>query len=98
MSILPLPYGRRRRKAQTTRRARRVLLLAVVGCFAIVGGATAAFVAFDPFGNEQVGGTYANGVLLPTNQWISPLGTRVFQDDARLITSSLHGVPVRRAS
>ena len=27
--------------------------------------------------------------LLPTNQWISPLGTRLFQDNARIITSSI---------
>jgi YVTN family beta-propeller protein len=66
-----------------------VLLLAILGCFAMVGAATAAIVAFDPFGNEQVEGTYANGVLLPTNQWVSPLGSRVFQDNARLLTSSL---------
>jgi YVTN family beta-propeller protein len=66
-----------------------VLLLAIAACFAVVGVATAAIVAFDPFGNEQVEGTYANGVLLPTNQWISPLGTRLFQDNARLLTSSI---------
>jgi YVTN family beta-propeller protein len=66
-----------------------VLILATLACFAIVGGAAAAFVAFDPFGNEQVEGTYANGVLLPTNQWISPLGTRLFTDSARLLTSSI---------
>ena len=32
---------------------------------------------------------YANGVLLPTNQWVSPLGTRIFQDNARIVTSSI---------
>jgi YVTN family beta-propeller protein len=89
LSILPLPYGRKRRQARQSRPARRVLLLAILGCFAVVGAATAAIVAFDPFGNEQVEGTYANGVLLPTNQWVSPLGARVFQDNARLLTSSL---------
>ena len=90
MSILPLPRGRRHREAQPKRRhAGRVLLAAVVVCFAAVGAATAAVVAFNPFGTEEVGQTVANGVLLPTNQWISPLGTRVFQDNARIITSSL---------
>jgi YVTN family beta-propeller protein len=64
-------------------------VLAIVGCFAVVGGAAAALVAFNPFGTEQVAGTYANGVLLPTNQWVSPLGTRLFTDNARIITSSL---------
>jgi YVTN family beta-propeller protein len=66
-----------------------VLLVAVVLCFAAVGAATAAVVAFNPFGTDQVEGTYANGVLLPTNQWVSPLGTRLFQDNARLVTSSV---------
>jgi YVTN family beta-propeller protein len=91
VSILPLPYGKKRREARNPgpRRARRVLLLAIVGCFAAVGVATAALVAFNPFGNQQVEGTYANGVLLPTNQWISPLGTRAFTDNARILTSSL---------
>ncbi len=45
--------------------------------------------SFSPFGNEQVGSTYANGVLLPTNQWISPLGKRLFLDNARIVTSSI---------
>ncbi|HEX3615546.1 MAG TPA: alkaline phosphatase family protein [Solirubrobacteraceae bacterium] len=66
-----------------------MLLLAILSCFVIVGAATATIVAFDPFGTEQVEGTYANGVLLPTNQWVSPLGTRLFQDNARLLTSSI---------
>ena len=91
MSILPLPYGRRRqeRKARPRRRASRVLLAAVVACLALVGAATAAVVAFNPFSDQKVGGTYANGVLLPTNQWVSPLGTRLFLDNARIVTSSI---------
>jgi YVTN family beta-propeller protein len=51
--------------------------------------ATAALVGIDPFGNQRVGQTYANGVLLPTNQWVSPAGKRVFNDNARLLTSSI---------
>src|SRR5579875_803174 len=91
VSILPLPYGRRRRQSRTSRprRASRVLVGAVVGCLATVGVATAAVIAFNPFSNQQVGSTYANGVLLPTNQWVSPLGKRLFQDNARIITSSI---------
>jgi YVTN family beta-propeller protein len=60
-----------------------------VTCLAMVGAATAAVVAFNPFSDQQVGGTYANGVLLPTNQWVSPLGTRLFLDNARIVTSSI---------
>jgi YVTN family beta-propeller protein len=91
VSILPVPSGWRRTRAQNSgpRHARRVLVLAVLACFAVVGGAAAAFVAVDPFGNEQVEGSYANGVLLPSNQWVSPLGSRVFTDNARILTSSL---------
>ncbi len=46
---------------------------------ALVGGITTAALAQGGdagFGNEQVGQTYANGILLPTNQWINPAGTR----------------------
>ncbi len=91
MSILPLPYGRRQRqkRASGPRRASRALLIAALACLATVGAATAAVFAFSPFGGEQVGGTYANGVLLPTNQWISPLGNRLFLDNARIVTSSI---------
>ena len=44
----------------------------------------------SPFGDQQVGGTYANGILLPTQQWIKPIGTRVLTDkDGRLLSSSI---------
>ncbi|HTW12606.1 MAG TPA: bifunctional YncE family protein/alkaline phosphatase family protein, partial [Solirubrobacteraceae bacterium] len=63
----------------------------MTACFAVVGVATAGVFwwSFNPFADQQVGQSYANGVLLPTNQWISPLGTRLFTDDARIITSSI---------
>ena len=35
----------------------------------------------SPFGDQQVGGTYANGILLPTQQWIKPIGSRVLLTD-----------------
>jgi YVTN family beta-propeller protein len=91
VSILPLAYRRRSRNADPGRPglSRKTLLAAVVVCLALAGAATAAVAVFNPFGTETVEGTYANGVLLPTNQWVSPLGTRVFQDNARIITSSI---------
>ena len=58
----------------------------------VIGAATAAAFrgfGFDPFGTQQVGLTYANGVLLPTNQWISPLGTRILDNQERLVSSTL---------
>ncbi len=91
--MLPLPHRRRRREARppSRRHARAVLVMAVLACFAVVGAATAAVFSSDhsPFSDQQVGQSYANGVLLPTNQWVSPLGTRVFSDNARLLTSSI---------
>ncbi len=94
MSIHPFRYGRRKAFGDHTwggRRARRTLIAAIVACFAIVGAATAGVFAFayNPFSDQQVGQSYANGVLLPTNQWVSPLGSRLFQDNARIITSSI---------
>ncbi len=63
-------------------------------CVAVVGVASAAVGGFNPFGTEQVSQTYANGILLPTNQWISPLGTRIVdgsatQQGARLVSSAI---------
>jgi YVTN family beta-propeller protein len=63
---------------------------ALTSSVALVGVASAAIGGFSPFGNQQVGQTYANGVLLPTNQWISPLGSRLTLDNsARLVSSTL---------
>ena len=44
----------------------------------------------SPFGGEQVGQTYANGILLPTNQWIKPAGTRALVvDNGRMLSSAI---------
>ncbi len=92
MSIFSFHHGRRASGAHRPgrRRARNVLIASVVTCFAIVAAATAGvFFSYNPFSDQQVEQSYANGVLLPTNQWVSPLGTRLFQDNARIITSSI---------
>jgi YVTN family beta-propeller protein len=70
-------------------RGRTALAAAVTTCAAVVGVAAAAIGGFNPFGDQQVGQTYANGVLLPTNQWITPLGTRVLDNNARLVSSTI---------
>jgi YVTN family beta-propeller protein len=71
------------------RRGRVAIVAALVSCVALVGVASAAIGGFNPFGNQQVGQTYANGVLLPTNQWISPLGTRILDSSERLVSSTI---------
>ena len=71
------------------RRGRVAIVAALVSCVALVGVASAAIGGFNPFGNQQVGQTYANGVLLPTNQWISPLGTRFLDNNERLVSSTI---------
>ena len=70
-------------------RARFALLVALGTLVLVVGVASAAIGGFNPFGHGRVGVRYANGVLLPTNQWVSPLGRRVLDDRERLISSSL---------
>jgi YVTN family beta-propeller protein len=79
-------FGSRRRHVH---RGRTAVVAAVAACVALVGVASAAVGGFNPFGNGQVGSTYANGLLLPTNQWISPLGTRILDNNARLVSSTI---------
>jgi YVTN family beta-propeller protein len=76
------------------RRALRLLVAAGASLALLAGAGGVALAATSgggsPFGDEQVGGTYANGILLPTQQWIKPIGTRVLVDhDGRLLSSSI---------
>ena len=61
------------------RRALRLLIAAGASLTLLTGPALLPWprlrVRRIPFGDEQVGGTYANGILLPTQQWIKPIGT-----------------------
>ncbi|HYB31281.1 MAG TPA: alkaline phosphatase family protein [Solirubrobacteraceae bacterium] len=87
--------------SKTTRRLARgrvAIALALVSCVVMVGVASAAIGGFNPFGDQQVSQTYANGILLPTNQWISPLGKRILDNEgtggtgqvgARLVSSTI---------
>jgi YVTN family beta-propeller protein len=76
------------------RRTIRVITAACASLAVVAGLATSAVAASlsssggSPFGDEQVGGTYANGILLPTQQWIKPIGTRVMVDPYGRFTSS----------
>ena len=72
-------------------RGRALLILATVAValLAAVGAGIAAVANVGPFGNSEVGQTTAQGTLLPSNQWVTPLGTRILDNSARLVSSSI---------
>ncbi|MBS1882362.1 MAG: bifunctional YncE family protein/alkaline phosphatase family protein [Actinobacteria bacterium] len=61
----------------------------VVAFFAVVGVAGAALTGWSPFGTEEVGQIVNGAVLLPTNQWISPIGNRIEDPKAKIESSTL---------
>jgi len=63
--------------------------LLVFAFLAIVGVASAALGGFDPFGSDEVGQVVNGAVLLPTNQWISPIGRRIEDQKGRLQSSAI---------
>ena len=75
----------------THRRAFRAIIAAGVAVVMTAGFATAAVAgAFSGgFGTSQVGTSNADGILLPTNQRIKPVGTRVLINNGRLLSSSI---------
>jgi YVTN family beta-propeller protein len=80
------------RKSDTRLNVRRKRVGAVaflLALLAAVGVASAAFGVFNPFGSEEVGQSYNGATLLPTNQWISPIGTRIEDPYGRIISSTL---------
>ena len=75
----------------THHRAVRVLTAASVAVVMVAGLTTAAVagVFAGGFGTSQVGTSNAQGVLLPTNQRIKPIGSRLLIDNGRLLSSSI---------
>lgn len=69
--------------------------LIVVVCLAVAGGAVAMARIGNPFGQYRVGQTVNGRVLLASNQWIAPLGSRILVDNSngntnvRLVSSML---------
>jgi YVTN family beta-propeller protein len=57
-------------------------------CLATAGLAVADAV-FNPFDSHQVGENVDGRILLPSNQWISPVGTRILVNNGRITSSSL---------
>jgi YVTN family beta-propeller protein len=85
---------RRRLMSARWRHEHRRVLRLVAGAgisLSLVSGLATAVAAgvTGGFGDEQVGSTYANGILLPTNQWIKPIGTRLLVSNGRLPSSSI---------
>ncbi len=75
---------RRRRQ-----RSRILLVLCAIALLSAVGVASARLADGPSFGDAQVGQHVKGAILLPTNQWISPLGHRILDDKARLVSSTL---------
>ncbi|MGZ4294639.1 MAG: YncE family protein, partial [Solirubrobacteraceae bacterium] len=72
-------------------RLRVALVLAAVAvtATAAIGVAVATVTGANPFASHRVGQTVNGAILLPTNQWISPVGTRILDRNARLVSSTL---------
>jgi YVTN family beta-propeller protein len=70
-------------------RGRLIAIAVAVACLAVAGVASAAIGGLGPFGSSQVGQTINGATLLPTNQWISPLGKRIQVNNGRLVSSTL---------
>ncbi len=70
---------------QSRRRGRLAIAAGVATCVVAVGAASAAVGGWGPFGNNQVGETINGATLLPTNQWISPLGSRILVDGSQTL-------------
>src|ERR1035441_1208451 len=72
------------------RRAFRAMAGAGISVAMIAGFGTAAVAAgvISGFGDSQVGTSNADGILLPTNQRIKPIGSRLLVDNGRLLSSS----------
>jgi YVTN family beta-propeller protein len=71
-------------------RSRRLGAVAVLVAFvALVGVASAELGGINPFGSDEVGQTYHGALLLPTNQWISPIGDRIEDSNGRIVSSTL---------
>jgi YVTN family beta-propeller protein len=84
-----LPVRASRNRARIRRRRVVALSLLAIALLVVVGGATAALTGVDPFGSDEVGQLVNGAILLPTNQWISPIGDRIEDEHARIQSSAL---------
>jgi YVTN family beta-propeller protein len=79
---------RHRLKGALTRRA---LITTVVGGLIVgtAGLAAAAALSGGSFGNGRVGQDTGRGILLPSNQWVKPVGERVLVAGGRMPSSTI---------
>jgi YVTN family beta-propeller protein len=81
------PFSKRWRRA---RKPGLKAMASIGASMAVIGGLGAvAAAASGDFGNGRVGTTYPQGILLPTNQYINPVGSRLLVNDGRLLSSSI---------
>jgi YVTN family beta-propeller protein len=71
------------------RRGRIATACAVTLCAVAAAAAAADVGGFDPFGSNQVGQQQGSRILLPSNQWISPIGNRIQVNNGRILSSTL---------
>ena len=90
--MIPLKSRRWRhehRRALRTIGVAGASVVLVAGIATTAAAAGGAFRQANPFGNQQVGQTYANGILLPDNQWVKPVGTRLLVNNGRVLSSAI---------
>ena len=69
--------GTRRNVRRRRRNVRRAIAQSAWRSWRRWRVAAAELGGVNPFGSGEVGQTYNGALLLPTNQWISPIGTRI---------------------
>ncbi len=80
--------GRTRARSGRRIRGTTVAMLSVGAVFLATGAATAVTIN-GGFGRTPVGQSDSRGVLLPSNQWVKPLGDRALVTNGRLLSSTL---------
>ncbi|MGN6244453.1 MAG: phosphoesterase [Motilibacteraceae bacterium] len=79
-----------RQRLTPTRGRRRTQVLAGAATVAVaVAGTGVAAAATDRFGTHRVGDSTGQGLLLPSNQNIKPIGDRLLVDNGKLLASTV---------
>ncbi|MEO3874980.1 alkaline phosphatase family protein [Nonomuraea sp. B12E4] len=76
-------------KARNGLTGRRARLLAAATAVLVVAGGGIAYASTDVFGNEQVGQTTEKGLVVSSDQYISPIGERLVIDNGKIMSSTV---------